>query len=519
MKKNIIFLLFMFVAFASTAQLVEHYDNPQRFQFPFFSDHTNMRLVYVAAEYSQYTPYYLNAYLSRKYKRTSGSRIVYGIAIPVFLIDSLNDNVLGYAETRWQHTIRFYDTSACSVIIGNKTADSDNRFELESTVPIHFGESALIGNYFKMPDEDSTVLAYYSRNSLYFRVIEVYFSQPIVVTDSFIVGNHIAPSAAIGHDSAHYLCGPLYIIKGGEGLNRAQYTVINNGYLNEISPLGTGLPGVTDSISWGAPFPILTPAPCMPPIWLEVTEQHRQGATIEWRAQYANTTFEVEYGPQGFAEGTGTTVGPVAPDSLYTGRVTLEGLAMDADYTVRVRSYCQLTGGYSDWTEISFHTESYYVVATAVNNEEWGFVTGGGEYLDGSTVRLFAYPRGEHFPFRNWNDGSNQNPRIVTVTQDTAFTAVFDCDTCGTEPTTIATNDGMPNISLCPNPAKNRTTLRCSTPITAWTLYDIRGHAVASGTPNGTSAVIEMDKLAPAVYILRISTAYGTRTTKLIKGS
>lgn len=251
----------------------------------------------------------------------------------------------------------------------------------------------------------------------------------------------------------------------------------------------------------------------MPPIWLKVTEQRRQEATIQWRAQYSNSFFELEYGPSGFAEGTGTTVGPIAPDAQYNGHATLSGLTMDADYTVRVRSYCTTEGGYSDWAELDFHTDAYYIVGASANNDSWGYVVGGGEYLSGTTARLYAYPRSEYCPFLNWNDGSTQNPRVLTVTRDTSFLAVFGCDSVG-----IAAADGLPSVAVSPNPASAEVTLRSSQPIASWTLYDIQGRAVAAGQPSGTSATVDLRHLPQALYILSVRTAAGTIVkSKIIK--
>lgn len=282
-------------------------------------------------------------------------------------------------------------------------------------------------------------------------------------------------------------------------------TIVDDNYLDSIPyPFG--------SKPWGAPFPIVTPPPCMPPIWLNVTEQRRQEATIQWRAQYSNSYFEVEYGPRGFAEGTGITLGPIAPDAQYNGHATLSGLTMDADYTVRVRSYCTTAGGYTDWAEMDFHTDVFYIVDASTNNDEWGYVVGAGEYLSGATVQLFAYPRSESHPFLNWSDGSNQNPRIFTVTCDTSFRAVF-----GDETEAVTTvGDGV-SVTLRPNPASTEVTLQSGSPVIAWTLYDIQGRVVMTGAPASHTATIDLRRQPPALYILSVKTEQGTVKSKIIK--
>ena len=70
--------------------------------------------------------------------------------------------------------------------------------------------------------------------------------------------------------------------------------------------------------------------------------------------------------------------------------------------------------------------ELYTVTATA-NNPAWGTVTGSGTYTAGSSIALTATPN-SGYHFAQWLDGSMQNPRIVTVSSDTSFVAVFEVD-------------------------------------------------------------------------------------------
>lgn len=65
----------------------------------------------------------------------------------------------------------------------------------------------------------------------------------------------------------------------------------------------------------------------------------------------------------------------------------------------------------------------YTIIANA-NNATMGTVTGGGEYEEGATATLTATPNAG-FTFVNWEDGSSNNPRIVTVTGDATYTANF----------------------------------------------------------------------------------------------
>ena len=65
-----------------------------------------------------------------------------------------------------------------------------------------------------------------------------------------------------------------------------------------------------------------------------------------------------------------------------------------------------------------------YSIALDVDTSIHGNVTGSGNYNYLSQRTLTATPNyGYHFT--QWNDGDTSNPRVVTLTQDTAFTALF----------------------------------------------------------------------------------------------
>ncbi|MCR5192097.1 MAG: T9SS type A sorting domain-containing protein [Bacteroidales bacterium] len=407
----------------------------------------------------------------------------------------------------------FYDTiyQHQHVIICEPSQSYDFDYDMLATAPIHFGSNAIIGNYFKMPDSDSSQCAT-NNYSTYFPVIEVYFDQPVVVSHDFVIGTNLPPEKIHqrhnNRNMSHQInCGVLSILLNQDDSSIPLWTT-----LYKEDSIHLNILAQWSSNTWGGPFPILTPAPCMPPIWLNVVEQHRKGATIEWRAQYANSYFELEYGPQGFAEGSGTVITPIYPNAQYNCQITLDSLVMDADYTVRIRSYCYYTSGYSDWTSLDFHTESHFNVTTSTNNDDWGVVNGGGTFLSGSEVCLTAYPKSAEHPFLNWSDGSNQNPRLFTVTQDTSFLAIF----ANNNDTEDLANATQPFVSLTPNPAKESSVLACSEIINEWTLFDIQGRKTAFGKPSSYTATIDLHSLHPAVYILSVRTPKGSQTKKLV---
>ncbi len=59
-----------------------------------------------------------------------------------------------------------------------------------------------------------------------------------------------------------------------------------------------------------------------------------------------------------------------------------------------------------------------------VSASEGGTATGDGEQFAGCTMTLTATPN-EYYEFEKWSDGNTENPRTITVTQDSVFEAIF----------------------------------------------------------------------------------------------
>jgi hypothetical protein len=68
-----------------------------------------------------------------------------------------------------------------------------------------------------------------------------------------------------------------------------------------------------------------------------------------------------------------------------------------------------------------------YTVITKAEPVEGGMVTGGGTYEEGREIELKATAN-TGYTFIQWNDGSTDNPRTVTVTADVTYTAYFNHD-------------------------------------------------------------------------------------------
>ena len=77
------------------------------------------------------------------------------------------------------------------------------------------------------------------------------------------------------------------------------------------------------------------------------------------------------------------------------------------------------------FTAIFVEKEIYYTVTVKSENPLMGMVYGGGMYITNTVVNIGATPN-SGFRFTRWQDGNTDNPRLVTVTADTVYTAFFE---------------------------------------------------------------------------------------------
>jgi hypothetical protein len=85
-----------------------------------------------------------------------------------------------------------------------------------------------------------------------------------------------------------------------------------------------------------------------------------------------------------------------------------------------------------------FVPSSHYVTVSA-NNPVMGSVSGSGNYNSNSNVSIAAIANTGYY-FVQWNDGSTNNPRTITLTKDTNFTATFAVSAPNTYHVTASSN-------------------------------------------------------------------------------
>lgn len=106
-------------------------------------------------------------------------------------------------------------------------------------------------------------------------------------------------------------------------------------------------------------------------------------------------------------------------------RVSTPAVEIINDSTAMIYIYT-VNNGYA-----SYKLTVPYVPSSTItvkpNDSSRGAVTGSGKYPDGTSVELKAIPAHGYY-FKQWNDGITNNPRTITVTQDTTLIAEFEAN-------------------------------------------------------------------------------------------
>ena len=174
-------------------------------------------------------------------------------------------------------------------------------------------------------------------------------------------------------------------------------------------------------------------------------------------------------------------------------------------------------GGAKVWTAANFvEAECLNTLTVLSNNVSLGNAisqNGSGQTLTtttpnntnttfSGTATLYALAKAGKV-FIGWADGNLDNPRTITVSSDTTFTANFaDCENTGIEETRSA----AAGIQVYPNPANNTLNVQLENYVTtgALTLFDMNGKIVLLQAANGNSAQINLSQLTAGNYILRL---------------
>jgi hypothetical protein len=147
-----------------------------------------------------------------------------------------------------------------------------------------------------------------------------------------------------------------------------------------------------------------------------------------------------------------------------------------------------------------FEAIMYYVtVSVNGNSTNMGTVSGGGDYAVNTTATITAIAN-TGYQFVQWNDGNKQNPRTLTVIQDTTFTAEF-------EVANAIKVIKESTICIYPNPVKDNITVVLPENIyqAIFMLYDMQGKVLLNQEISNQDVVL-VSNLATGIYIYNVIT-------------
>ena len=146
-----------------------------------------------------------------------------------------------------------------------------------------------------------------------------------------------------------------------------------------------------------------------------------------------------------------------------------------------------------------------FTITANVNNSAFGSVAVESD-CSTSTATLTATAN-EGYVFLSWNDGNTENPRVVSLTSDTAFTAIFAL----IDESSLLEAEAE-SISFFPNPTKSEITF--SQAIEKVEVIDLTGKAILTFT---NAKTINIESLPAGAYYLRLTNNDKAIMRKVIK--
>ena len=199
-----------------------------------------------------------------------------------------------------------------------------------------------------------------------------------------------------------------------------------------------------------------------------------------------------------YQQGESCTVIAVANNGYTFENWTENGTVVSADtrYTFTVNANRNLIAIFS-----ADPVETYTITAT-VDPVEGGTVIGAGTYEYGSQATLKVIPN-ENYTFKNWTE----NGIIVSEEQEYSFTVTGDRNLVAT----LLFFDGMGeqtkiNITIFPNPAKDKLIIEVSAPINLIEIYNINGALMYRQKNCSEIMEINVENYAVGTYMIRLFT-------------
>ena len=260
-------------------------------------------------------------------------------------------------------------------------------------------------------------------------------------------------------------------------------------------------------------------------LWLEHVTTHCTGITgleaenaglysarLSWSGAGGHGLYEVSVGPADSAVETYTTF------STSDTSLTFSEMEYGVKYAFLVRGRCSYEDTiltWSQWSDSVQFQRPGFQLSLLTNNGLWGTVTGSGLYEPYSDVSFEATPA-ENCLFLGWSDSILDNPRTITITQDTAFRALFDLN--------IGIDEALSTphfqMTVTPNPATGKVEIGAEgiDGTADIEIADLSGRLLYRSTFNPAQGPLTLDVSAylPGAYTVRLRTSSHVATQKMI---
>ena len=592
MRKFIPFIAICLFCLNINAQITEAYPTSQRYLFnPYNRDSVyidsarfcDVNFLY-GYNYAWFDGVFYPCNEYQMYPLSYDSTVqVYGVAIPVYINIPMHQGSTYYEDYWGEDNLGPYDDSIRNlywqtfvdsmhvlwsaflaplsptgerriyeryIYFVQKTDDPLHPIIITDSVKIQYGINAVGWNRLQLPKLYNCTLQYFYG----FRVptLEVYFDRPHNVNDTFFVGNTaflidygryasnrfynvVRAMTVYMRDLASRLSGPFRSDNG----DFRPYQGFNFGCDDPRAWPHIKYPGSIDNSFmdnlWGGPMAIVAPPPCMVPNNLRMTQVGYDSATVEWNIPVGVSHCRLEYGPQGFASGTGTVV-----DSLTVGRFLMQGLDENTAYEVRVACWCIYAEEYSDTVSVGFRTAYVCPPVPAVTNcavtdttiaLAW-LIPDSADYTDVEYGPAgFAEGEGTSKPHitRNYHGYgtlmmSGLEPRTAYEVRMRNYCShsdamsewfSFDTMTTWTDTTTEDINAVLQQVSLRPNPATTRVQVASPVAMTRIVVTDLQGRTLLELPVTADTAGIDTSTWPRGTVIVTVHTAQGKAVKKL----
>jgi len=262
---------------------------------------------------------------------------------------------------------------------------------------------------------------------------------------------------------------------------------------------------------WGDTIQFTT-ATCPDVTGLSTSGVTENSVTLNWTADPMAQSWLIEYGFQGFAQGTGISVTTTTNSYIAT------GLDDETPYDFYVKAVCGTDWNSEGWTHVSATTleaqDPTYTVTVSASDPSMGTVSGGGTYRAGETCTVTATPNAG-FQFVNWSNGETANPYSFTVVSNITLQAIF------------APLEGIDDInggaacSIYPNPTSSSTTISVEgvSGEVRISVVDMSGRTVRTETlecSGDCQKTMEVEGLAQGTYFVRITADAVNLVRKLV---